>query len=71
MGSANVVINRPAVEAGVVLVRCGGNFADGVIAYEGEWLGGRGVCLVRLEGGLFTASTGQPCPLTLIAPVTV
>ena len=38
--SANVVVNRPAVEAGLALLRAGGDFADGVIAYEGSWLGG-------------------------------
>jgi predicted nucleic-acid-binding protein len=35
----NVVVNRPAVEAGMAMLKPGGDFADGVIAYEGEWLG--------------------------------
>jgi predicted nucleic-acid-binding protein len=35
-----VVINRPAVEAGLALLEAGGDFADGVIAHEGRWLGG-------------------------------
>jgi predicted nucleic-acid-binding protein len=39
MKSANVVVNRPAVEAGLSVLDAGGDFADGVIAYEGEWLG--------------------------------
>jgi predicted nucleic-acid-binding protein len=39
MKSANVAINRPAVEAGLSVLDAGGDFADGVIAYEGEWLG--------------------------------
>jgi predicted nucleic-acid-binding protein len=34
------VVNRPAVEAGLAVLRAGGDFADGLIAYEGEWLGG-------------------------------
>jgi predicted nucleic-acid-binding protein len=38
--AANVVVNRPAVEAGLALLDAGGDFADGVIAYEGRWLGG-------------------------------
>ena len=38
--SANVAVNRPAAEAGLVLLEAGGDFADGVIAYEGRWLGG-------------------------------
>jgi predicted nucleic-acid-binding protein len=37
---ANVVVNRPAVAAGLVMLDVGGDFADGIIAYEGSWLGG-------------------------------
>jgi predicted nucleic-acid-binding protein len=36
----NVVVNRPAVEAGLAVHDAGGDFADGVIAHEGSWLGG-------------------------------
>lgn len=36
----NVVMNRPAVEAGLALLEAGGDFADGILAYEGKWLGG-------------------------------
>jgi predicted nucleic-acid-binding protein len=39
MNSANVVTNRPAAEAGLVMLESGGDFADGAIAYEGNWLG--------------------------------
>jgi len=35
----NVVANRPAVEAGLALLDAGGDFADGIIAHEGSWLG--------------------------------
>lgn len=35
-----VVVNRPAMEAGLAVMAEGGDFADGVIAYEGAWLGG-------------------------------
>ena len=38
--STNVVVNRPAVEMGLELFYAGGDFADGLIAYEGSWLGG-------------------------------
>jgi predicted nucleic-acid-binding protein len=37
--AATVAVNRPAVEAGLALLEAGGDFADGVIAYEGNWLG--------------------------------
>jgi len=40
MNTNNVVLNRPAVEAGLAMMDVGGDFADGVIAYEGAWLGG-------------------------------
>jgi predicted nucleic-acid-binding protein len=37
--SANVVVNRPAAETGLTVLEAGGDFADGVIAYEGNWPG--------------------------------
>lgn len=40
LAAANVEMNRPAVEAGLSVLDAGGDFADGVIAYEGHWLGG-------------------------------
>jgi len=39
ISAGNVVVNRPAVEAGLSLLEAGGDFADAVIAYEGSWLG--------------------------------
>jgi predicted nucleic-acid-binding protein len=39
INGANVAINRPAAEAGLALLDAGGDFADGVIAYDGNWLG--------------------------------
>jgi predicted nucleic-acid-binding protein len=39
INGANVVVNRPAVEAGLAMLDAGGDFADGIIAYEGSWLG--------------------------------
>jgi predicted nucleic-acid-binding protein len=35
----NVETNRPAIDAGLAVLESGGDFADGVIAYEGKWLG--------------------------------
>lgn len=37
--ATNVTVNRPATEAGLALLDAGGDFADGVIAFEGNWLG--------------------------------
>ncbi|WP_375675804.1 MULTISPECIES: type II toxin-antitoxin system VapC family toxin [unclassified Bartonella] len=40
LATSNIVMNRPAVEAGLAILEAGGDFADGIIAYEGNWLGG-------------------------------
>jgi predicted nucleic-acid-binding protein len=39
--SASVLVDRPAVEAGLAVLQRGGDFADGVIAFEGQRAGGR------------------------------
>jgi predicted nucleic-acid-binding protein len=39
LAAENVETNRPAVEAGLAVLDGGGDFADGVIAHEGRWLG--------------------------------
>lgn len=36
----NVSVDRPAAEAGLAVLEAGGDFADGVIAHDGQWLGG-------------------------------
>ena len=38
--ASNTRLDRPAVEAGLAMMEAGGDFADGVIAYEGQRLGG-------------------------------
>jgi len=58
LAAANVEMNRPAVEAGLAVLEAGGDFADGAIAYEGNWLGGetfvsfdqRAVALLAAQG---------------------
>jgi predicted nucleic-acid-binding protein len=35
-----VIVDRPAVEAGLETLRAGGDFADGVIAFDGRRMGG-------------------------------
>lgn len=59
MNSDNVVVNRPAAEAGLAVLDAGGDFADGVIAFEGSWLGAdtfvsfdkKAVKLMQAQGG--------------------
>lgn len=36
----SVRVDRAAAEAGLALLEAGGDFADGVIAHQGQWLGG-------------------------------
>jgi predicted nucleic-acid-binding protein len=40
LNASNVIVNRPAADAGLAVLNEGGDFADGLIAYEGSWLGG-------------------------------
>ena len=40
LDAGNVAVNRPAVDAGLAILKAGGDFADGLIAYEGSWLRG-------------------------------
>ena len=40
LDAENVVVNRPAADAGLAVLKAGGDFADGAIAWEGRWLGG-------------------------------
>ena len=58
LAAGNVEVNRPAVEAGLSVLEAGGDFADGAIAYEGNWLGGetfvsfdkKAVALLKAQG---------------------
>lgn len=58
LDAGNVVVDRPAAEAGVAVLNAGGDFADGGIAYEGRWLGGeifvsfdkRAISLIARQG---------------------
>jgi len=40
LGSPSVRVDRGAAEAGLAILAAGGDFADGVIAFEGRRLGG-------------------------------
>ncbi len=40
VNSPGVATDRPAVEAGLAMLAAGGDFADGVIAFDGRRLGG-------------------------------
>ena len=61
-----VVTDRPAVDAGIKVLRSGGDFADGAIARQGESLGGtvlatfdrRALTILR-EGGIEAAEPSE------------
>lgn len=60
---ANVEVNRPAVEAGLSLLEAGGDFADGVIAFEGGWLGGETFVSFDKEAVALLTAQGQSAQL--------
>ena len=40
LNMSNIAVDRPTAEAGLAVLEAGGDFADGVIAHDGRWLGG-------------------------------
>ncbi|MFO1219272.1 MAG: type II toxin-antitoxin system VapC family toxin [Burkholderiaceae bacterium] len=60
MAAANVQANRPAVEAGLAMLEANGDFADGVIAYEGTWLGGETFVSFDKQAVALLTALGQP-----------
>lgn len=63
IASANVRVNRPAVEAGLSMLEANGDFADGVIAYEGVWLGGETFVSFDKHAVALLTAVGQPARL--------
>ena len=63
LAAANVETNRPAVEAGLSVLEAGGDFADGVIAYEGNWLGGETFVSFDKKAVALLAAQGQSARL--------
>lgn len=63
LAAANVETNRPAVEAGLAVLEAGGDFADGVIAYEGNWLGGEAFVSFDEQAVALLTAQGQAARL--------
>lgn len=58
-------MNRPAVEAGLALLEAEGDFADGITAHEGKWLGGETFVSFDRKAVTFLAQQGEVAqPLT-------
>ncbi|ENN89704.1 hypothetical protein RHSP_69539 [Rhizobium freirei PRF 81] len=63
LNAGNVVMNRPAVEAGLAVLEAGGDFADGIMAYEGNWLGGETFISFDKQAVELLAEQGQTARL--------
>jgi len=63
INSANVVVNRPAAEAGLAMLDAGGDFADGVIASEGRWLGAEAFASFDKQAVRLLEARGEPARL--------
>ena len=63
LATANVQMNRPAVEVGLSVLEANGEFADGVIAYEGRWLGGETFVSFDKQAVSLLTAMGQPARL--------
>lgn len=58
LDTGNIVVDRPAVEAGLAILEAGGDFADGVIAHDGQWLGGEAFVSFDIQAVKLLARAG-------------
>jgi len=63
IGDPKVVVDRPAVEAGLAALDAGGDFADGVIAFEGRRMGGDIFVSFDREAARHVKATGAAATL--------
>ena len=63
IAATSVVVDRPAVEAGLAILDSGGDFADGVIAFEGRRLGGQVFASFDAEAVKLVRATGAETKL--------
>ena len=59
----NVEVDQLAVEAGLKIFEAGADFADGVIAYEGHWLGGESFVSFDKKAVKLLTAQGQEAQL--------
>jgi predicted nucleic-acid-binding protein len=59
----NVAVDRPAVAAGLAQLDAGGDFADGVIAHAGRWLGAEAFVSFDKKAVRLLAQQGQAARL--------
>ncbi len=63
MGGETVTVNRRAAEAGLALLEAGGDFADGVIAFEGRRLGADAFVSFDRKAVTLMTAAGEPARL--------
>ena len=63
LDTANVIVNRPVVDAELMTLKDGGDFADGLSAYEGRWLGGETFVSFDKKAVALVAKQGHPALL--------
>jgi predicted nucleic-acid-binding protein len=61
--AANVEADAPAVEAGLEMLEAGGDFADGVMAFEGQRLGGESFVSFDKKAVALLSKLGAPARL--------
>ena len=63
LAAENVQANRPAVEFGLSLLEAGGDFADGIMAFEGAWLGANTFVSFDKKAVTLLKAQNQACEL--------
>jgi predicted nucleic-acid-binding protein len=63
LNAENVDVNRAAVDTGLAMMKAGGDFADGLIAHEGAWLGGEFFVSFDKKAVSLMAAQGQQAQL--------
>ena len=58
-----IVLDRPAVEAGLAILEAGGDFADGAIAFDGARLGGETFVTFDRRAADLLRKSGHDCRL--------
>jgi predicted nucleic-acid-binding protein len=63
LNAENIVVNRAAVDSGLAMLKAGGDFADGLVAHEGAWLGGEIFVSFDKKAVSLMAAQGQQAQL--------
>jgi predicted nucleic-acid-binding protein len=63
LNSTTVAADRPAADAGLMVLEAGGDFADGVIAFEGRRLGGEVFMTFDRKTASLLDAAGTPAQL--------